>query len=98
SMERAESVAAFLRNDADAWLAAYGDDRPEERRWGTAEDAIMLAEILRRSDENLNGEPLHYFQRSRRLPESDGIDDVTRRALVEEYMGLDGISVPGTMS
>jgi outer membrane protein OmpA-like peptidoglycan-associated protein len=45
SCERAESVAAYLHDDVDAWLAWYGADKPFEKRWGTLEDQHMLAHV-----------------------------------------------------
>ncbi|HYV64624.1 MAG TPA: OmpA family protein, partial [Myxococcales bacterium] len=45
SKERAEAMAAFLRNDVEAWLAHYGDSVDPKKRWGTLEDQHMLSAL-----------------------------------------------------
>jgi hypothetical protein len=45
SVERALSVAAYLRDDVGAWLACYGAGKPAARRWGTREDQWMLGAL-----------------------------------------------------
>ncbi len=45
SVERAESVSAFLRDDADAWTAWFDDSKPAEKRWGPREVQLMLSAL-----------------------------------------------------
>ncbi|MGE0325797.1 MAG: OmpA family protein [Polyangiaceae bacterium] len=42
SLERAESVAQYLTDDVDAWLKRYGQGVAEKKRWGQAEDLLMI--------------------------------------------------------
>ncbi|MBS2021478.1 MAG: OmpA family protein [Deltaproteobacteria bacterium] len=45
SVERAESIAAFLQDQVDGWTKLYGADRPSGLGWGTREDQYMLATL-----------------------------------------------------
>ncbi len=45
SEERAESVAAFLVDDVDAWLAAYQPSGHTSATWGVPEDKLMLSHL-----------------------------------------------------
>jgi outer membrane protein OmpA-like peptidoglycan-associated protein len=45
SEERAESVAAYLRDDVDAWLAFYEPIGHTSARWGVPEDKHMLSHL-----------------------------------------------------
>src|SRR5882672_1929794 len=44
SVERADSVSAFLRDDADAWLDWY-KGKAHSKPWGTREDQHMLSAV-----------------------------------------------------
>jgi outer membrane protein OmpA-like peptidoglycan-associated protein len=46
SLERADSVAQYLTDDVDGWLTRYGQGVAEKKRWGSAED-LMMIEALR---------------------------------------------------
>jgi outer membrane protein OmpA-like peptidoglycan-associated protein len=52
SVERAESVSAFLRDDADAWVAWFDDSQPAEKRWGPREVQLMLSALPPDSSED----------------------------------------------
>jgi outer membrane protein OmpA-like peptidoglycan-associated protein len=97
SLERAQAVAAYLRDDVDAWLGAYGPALAYERRWGATEDNLMLDAILDREAEPSTGR-IRHFQATRGLSVDGRIGDETRRALIGEYMGLDGVTVPASMT
>ena len=45
SLERAESLVAFLEQDVDTWLGRYEDKTPKARRWGSAEDLQMVTSL-----------------------------------------------------
>lgn len=94
SFERAEAVLAYLKDDVDGWLKWYDSGVPRQKRWGEAEDLAMIG-ALPDHDQREDGEtPVEFFQRTRGL-KLDGIaGPETRRALIEEYMGLDGASLP----
>jgi len=98
SLERAESIAAYLRDDVDAWLRNYSASAPQERRWGSIEDQSMLHAILERDPQAASTDRVRYFQRANGLADDGVIGDQTRRVLVTQYMGLDGVTVPSTMA
>ncbi|MBL4688271.1 MAG: hypothetical protein JKY37_27030 [Nannocystaceae bacterium] len=95
SLERAQSVAAFLTDDVDAWLARYESDGStigSRRRWGAAEDEHLLAA------QGYDPDDILAFQNDVDLPRSGELDVVTRRELIRRYMDLDGTSLPAGTS
>lgn len=90
SLDRARSVAAFLRDEPQSWLDQYQTSVPEGRRWGTHEDTLMASALPDFAP--INETPVKWFERTR-FP--DGAPDKTtlRQKLVGEYMGLDGANV-----
>ncbi len=94
SLERAQSVAAFLADDVDTWLAWYEDTVPVEKRWGAYEDSAMLAAVYERTGEDVQGSPLRHFQSSRGLAVDGVAGPDTREVLIDEYMALDGTTLP----
>lgn len=96
SLERARAVQAFLERDVAAWLERYEPSVPAAKRWGSAEDSLMLHALpVGDADE---ADPIRQFQASRGL-EVDGITGPqTRTALIEEYMALPGLELPEEMS
>lgn len=94
SLERADAVAAYLKDNVEAWLAWYDSGAPFEKRWGAHEDNMMLLALpdfaTRPPDEN----PVRWFQRTRGLTEDGFAGTETRQALITEYMGLDGTTLP----
>ncbi len=87
SLLRAKSVAQFLRDDVDAWLAMYEVSVAKEHRFGAAEDAQMLAAL------GFPGDVVGFQSASGLDPDGD-LGPFTRRELVRQYMGLDGTSLP----
>lgn len=94
SLERARSVEAFLRDDVDAWLEWYGSGKPAAKRWSSREDNLMLTAVLAASGEPLTDTALRHFQATRGLAVDGIAGPNTRTALIEEYMGFDGTSLP----
>jgi outer membrane protein OmpA-like peptidoglycan-associated protein len=45
SLERADSVAQYLTDDVDGWLARYGQGVAEKKRWGSTEDLMMIGAL-----------------------------------------------------
>jgi outer membrane protein OmpA-like peptidoglycan-associated protein len=43
SIERAQAVGAYLKDDVDAWTAWFEDDKADEKRWGILEIQQMLS-------------------------------------------------------
>ncbi len=98
SLERAESVAAFLTDDAPAWLRWYEADVPASKRWGAYEDTTMLTAVFERTGEDVVGSPLVHFQRSRGLEPDGQAGPITRELLIDEYMTLDGTTLPADVT
>jgi flagellar motor protein MotB len=92
SVERATNMAAFLRDDVDAWLKMYDASVPAARRWGSREDQAMLGAL---NDDDVDGPVeigetgIRKFQRSRCLSVDGVAGPQTRRQLLREYMALD---------
>jgi hypothetical protein len=94
SLRRAESVRAFLCDDVDAWLDNYAPSVPVARRWGAAEDQLILQTVLAESGEEVTDIPVRHFQTTRGLEPDGDLGPITRRKIVEEYMAVDGTSLP----
>jgi outer membrane protein OmpA-like peptidoglycan-associated protein len=104
SLERADSIAAYLTDDVDRWEAFFGP-KPPEKRWGTLEIQLMLSKLPEGQPPFYEGTPngredakhdgaVRRFQQAEGLT-SDGVaGPVTRRALIAKYMGLDGTTLP----
>jgi hypothetical protein len=107
SRERAESMKAFLLEDAKDWLGRY-KKKPGSSPWGTAEDQSMLRAVLQVDgtpfyDGEIDGDAasaktraaLVAFQKARMLDPSGAVDEPTRLALIQGYMKIEGTSVKG---
>jgi len=102
SLERAESMAAFLTDDVDAWYAWYGTSEPSEKRWGSREDGLMMASFLGERDDASVGVFQTAFNRAVEAGEVPGptieedgmIGPQTRRALIRSYMAHDDTTLP----
>ncbi len=106
SNERAEAMAMFLRDEAEGWMQWYAW-RPYSKAWGIREDQHMLGAVADPSTGlPYYGGPVHgwldqptanavrRFQQVHGLAETGMPNPAMRRALVGEYMGLDGTSLP----
>ncbi|HYP87376.1 MAG TPA: peptidoglycan-binding protein, partial [Polyangiaceae bacterium] len=94
SLERAQSVAAFLTDDVDKWLPFYDSSVPESKRWGAKEDGSMLSALPDAAQLVSAPDPIRAFQQSRGLEVDGKAGPKTRRQLVTEYMALDQTSLP----
>lgn len=104
SVERAESVEAYLTDNVEPWLKMY-DHKSQSKRWGAAEDLMMIGAVLVLDDKPANMNEIEFFQRhhnervdvegsSRPKLATDGIaGPKTRRELIKDYMMLDGTSL-----
>jgi len=114
SKARAESVAAFLKNNIQQWLDWYGTKKPERVRWGIQEDKHMLSAIRNGTTPFLTG-PVNGRQDRKyldavkdfqiwckgngiKVPTNGVMDDSTRKILIEKYMALDGIKLPADLA
>jgi hypothetical protein len=101
SDERAASMAAFLTDNVEPWMQCYRGSRCS-RTWGATEDRYMLSTLTgadgqpfyRASDGNVNWPALRRYQTERSLTVTGTANDDTRRALIGDYMALDGTSLP----
>ncbi len=105
SLERAEAIGAYLTDDVDAWLRWYDADNSWEKRWGVREDQFMLAALPDEERPYYAGAPngirdgattsaLQRFQTDEGLAADGVAGPVSRRALIQRYMALDGTSLP----
>lgn len=93
SLARAKATIAYLRDDVDAWLDFYGDGVETKQRWGKIEDRLMITAMPGFSSKIRSEDAIKWYQRTRLL-KVDGIaGPQTRRALITEYMSLDGASL-----
>lgn len=86
SVERAESVIAFLQQDVDAWLGRYDTQVTAKRRWGAVEDQQMLASLPGMLERPPEEDQVTFFRRTRAVDEEGPVGPATRTALIEEYM------------
>lgn len=94
SEERAGSMAAFLQDDVEGWLPFYGPGTSWEKRWGAHEDSLMLAALPDFADKPPGTSAVRWFQESRGLTVDGVAGDETRRALIRDYMAIDGTTLP----
>lgn len=107
SDERAASVAHYLSDDVDPWLACY-QGSPHSKTWGTREDQHMLGAVEDDDGAPFYAGPVHgqldaptrdavtRFQTARGLTVDGQPGPETRRALCTDYMKLDGTTLPPT--
>jgi outer membrane protein OmpA-like peptidoglycan-associated protein len=92
SLERADSLKAYLEDDVDTWLRNY-DLSDKKKRWGSREDRLMITAMSGFDSRGESEDIIEWFQRTREL-KVDGIaGQETRTQLITEYMGLDGIKL-----
>jgi outer membrane protein OmpA-like peptidoglycan-associated protein len=105
SVERASAVAAYLLAHADEWLTWY-HAASDSKRWGVREDQSMLSAVLDPQNAPYYAGPISgvpdadtrdatsRFQTDQGLRVDGMAGDETRRALITQYMALDGTSLP----
>lgn len=105
SLERAEAIAAFLTGKADAWEAWFQDGKPAAKRWGLREIQMMLSALPEEGDRHYAGTidgsqgsgttgAIRRFQEAAGLEVDGKAGPITRKALIEAYMKLDGTTLP----
>lgn len=92
SLERAEATIAYLKDDVDGWFKFYSDKDPK-KCWGKVEDHLMIISLPDFVDKPKGEDEIRWFQRTRSLKVDGTAGEETRRALIEEYMTLDGASL-----
>jgi len=98
SLDRARAVSAYLTDDVDAWLAFYEGAVSASQRWGEPEDALLLERALWGQGQIVTGDPVRAYQEARGLTVDGDLGRDTRRALIEDYMSLDGSTLPGSIT
>ncbi len=104
SEERARSIADFLTDNVAGWAANYGP-HPHSAAWGVREDQEMLATLPQNGTPYYTGPfdgkagggtqaAYKRFQQDKGLAQSGRGDADTRRALIADYMALEGTSLP----
>lgn len=107
SLERADSIAAYLTDDAGAWEKFFRADAARtSSTWGMREIQLMLSALPEgqtpflppggvdgRDGPETKG-ALRKFQQSKGLNPDGNHGGGTRRALIEDYMALDGTTLP----
>ena len=94
SLERAEAMKDFLKENVDGWLKWYDTGVPAGKRWGRAEDSLMILALPDAATRALDQDAVRWFQETRGLTVDGIAGPQTRRALVAEYMKLEGTSLP----
>jgi outer membrane protein OmpA-like peptidoglycan-associated protein len=96
SLERAQAAAAYLTDDVAAWYEWYGGDKPSDKRWGAAEDELMIEAVAEDNGEIIPGgvSAVRWYQETRGLTVDGDAGPQTRQALIAEYMALDKTTLP----
>lgn len=90
SKQRADLVAAYLKDEKQPWLDMYGTGQSESQRWGKREDLLMIGAMPDFKSRPAGESPIRWYQATRQL-QVDGVAGTeTRNRLVTEYMSLDG--------
>jgi outer membrane protein OmpA-like peptidoglycan-associated protein len=92
SLERAQSVIAYLKDDVEAWFNSYSDSDPK-KCWGKVEDHLMIIALPDFVQKPQAEDEVRFFQRTRGLKVDGQAGKETRHALIREYMSLDGTSL-----
>ena len=97
SAERAEAMKAYLRDDADTWLAWYDEGVRESKRWGKHEDLRMI-DALVPDDEFGEGSHVAAYQEwhNGEAPDARREDQPRSRPDGWEELKVDGILGPKT--
>jgi outer membrane protein OmpA-like peptidoglycan-associated protein len=96
SVERAEAMKAYLKDDVPAWEAWFGEGKPSQKRWGSREIDAMISTLP-------CGPTVGDFQqwsndtRGTELAVDGIAGPKTRKALIEAYMAIDGTTLPSAI-
>jgi len=94
SLERANAVASFLKDEVEGFTKFYDASVAKEKRWGDREDRFMLSSLDDGSALFAAGDPVQAFRSSRSIQETGPTGPVTRKVLVTEYMASDQAVLP----
>jgi outer membrane protein OmpA-like peptidoglycan-associated protein len=94
SLERAVALKDYLTDNVDGWMKWYGGDVAPEKRWARSEDGSMILALPDAAARRPGEDPVRWYQATRGLTVDGIAGPKTRRALVTEYMALEGTSLP----
>ena len=82
SEERAEAIAAYLKDEVDGWVRFYAGSGHQSAQWGARESTAMATTL--------------GFASVKEFQDENGVQDTagTRRELIKQYMAIEGTSVP----
>ncbi len=96
SVDRAESVQAYLKNDVKAWEAWFSESKLQKTRWGNLEIAQMISALP--CDQSVAGfQQWSNENKGTSLVVDGKPGELTRRALIRAYMELGGTTLPAGM-
>jgi outer membrane protein OmpA-like peptidoglycan-associated protein len=93
SLDRAEATIAYLEDDVEGWFKFYGEGIEKKKRWGKAEDRLMIGALPDFDTKPEREDAVGWYQRTRELEVDGKAGPQTRRKLIAEYMSLDGASL-----
>jgi outer membrane protein OmpA-like peptidoglycan-associated protein len=104
SLERADAVGAYLKDDVAAWEAFFSH-KLDEKRWGTKEIQLMMTALPESGTKFYAGTPsgfvdaktnsgLKRFQTENGIKPTGNADPETRKALIKAYMDIDAAILP----
>lgn len=94
SLERAQAMVAYLRDDADAWLAFYDGGKPASQRWGKSEDVLMIKSLPEFLGKPKGEDSVKWYQKARGHTVTGSLTQDQRRELITEYMSHDDATLP----
>lgn len=105
SLERANSIAAFLTDNTPPWEAFFEASTPGDKRWGLREIQMMLSIIpdanapfykgaIDGAQGPMTTKAIKDFQSANNLKPDGVTGKDTRKALIVSYMNQDGTSLP----
>ena len=93
SVDRAEAVKAYLKNDVHAWEVWFDDGEEFKTRWGDRETTQMMS-ALPCEQSTAGFQAFSNETRGTSLAVDGILGPVTRRELIKAYMGLGGTTLP----
>lgn len=94
SLERAQSIADYLKDQLDNWYSWYDAFYP--KNWGTTEDKYMLQALGYYQKKQTLNTSITQYQQVRNLQKTGTINKETRKSLIKDYMEIDNTSLPAT--
>ncbi|MEM7152425.1 MAG: OmpA family protein [Myxococcota bacterium] len=107
SLERADAMAAYLKDDIDAWMEWYDSGVSYEKRWGRNEDGLMIESLAASRGLVLGANHTRSYQQWHnalaadaraanweQLDDDGSIGPLTRAQLVGDYMNHDETTLP----